>query len=243
MPHARFPLSADGLILPIVVGLPGPATAAAVAAGQLPPTAVVNALIDTGSDATGIAPRIVRQLGLPLFLGTSTQSIAGSVSVNLYEVSLSIPHRGGPGSPLLVLLGLIGYALAMPGETWRGVTLDAHTLLAASLAILCGYQAILFAIFTKTFAITEGLMPEDRHLARFFEVVNLERGLVIAGTALLFGMGLLLAAVNQWRQAGFGPLDYAHTMRLVVPGVTLVALAFQTICSSFFVSILGMGRK
>jgi hypothetical protein len=32
-------------------------------------------------------------------------------------------------------------------------------------------------------------------------------------------------------------------MRLVVPGVTLIALAFQTILSSFFVSILGMARK
>ena len=42
------------------------------------------------------------------------------------------------------------------------MTFDAHTLLFASLAILCGYQSVLFAIFTKTFAIGEGLMPEDR---------------------------------------------------------------------------------
>jgi len=32
-------------------------------------------------------------------------------------------------------------------------------------------------------------------------------------------------------------------MRLVVPGSTLTALGFQTILSSFFVSILGMKRK
>jgi hypothetical protein len=38
-------------------------------------------------------------------------------------------------------------------------------------------------------------------------------------------------------------LDYARTMRLVVPGATLVALGFQTVFSSFFVSILGMRRK
>jgi len=147
-----------------------------------------------------------------------------------------------PGG-LLVALGVIGYALAMPGATWRGVTLDAHTLLAASLAILCGYQAILFAIFTKTFAVTEGLMPEDRYFTRFFQLLNLERGLLIAGVALLLGLGLLLVAVNQWRLTNFGRLDYARTMRLVVPGVTLIALAFQTIFSSFFVSILGMARK
>jgi hypothetical protein len=61
-----------------------------------------------------------------------------------------------PGA-LLVLRGLIGYGIVMPGVTLRGVTFDAHTLLFARLAILCGYQAILFAIFTKVFAISEGL--------------------------------------------------------------------------------------
>ena len=49
--------------------------------------------------------------------------------------------------------------------------------------------------------------------------------------------------MNQWRLAGFGRLDYAHTMRLVVPGMTLTALGFQTVVSSFFVSILGMKRR
>src|SRR5262249_12381919 len=76
-----------------------------------------------------------------------------------------------PGA-LLVGLGMIGYAIAMPGLKWHGVTFDAHTLLFASLAILCGYQSILFAIFTKTFAISEGLMPEDPRMTSFFKVIN-----------------------------------------------------------------------
>jgi glycosyltransferase involved in cell wall biosynthesis len=144
---------------------------------------------------------------------------------------------------LLILLGLIGYAVAMPGMTIKGMRFDAHTLLFSSLAIVCGYQAVLFALFTKTFAISEGLMPEDRRLTRFFDLVNLERGLVMAAAALLLGVGLLGAAINQWRLADFGNLDYAQTMRLVVPGTTLTALGFQTILSSFFVSILGLKRR
>ena len=86
-------------------------------------------------------------------------------------------------------------------------------------------------------------MPEDRHYTRFYQLVNLERGLVLAGLAILAGIVLLVAAVNQWRLAGFGRLDYAATMRLVIPGVTLTALGFQTVMSSFFVSILGLRRK
>ena len=65
----------------------------------------------------------------------------------------------------------------------------------------------------------------------------------MASVALLMGVALLLVAINQWRLADFGPLDYARTMRLVVPGVTLTALGFQTILSSFFVSILRMRRQ
>lgn len=147
-----------------------------------------------------------------------------------------------PGG-VFIALGLLGYLVAMPGLRIGHGTFDAHTLLFASLAILCGYQCILFAIFAKTFATTEGFLPPDRHLERFFEVVNLEKGLIVAALAMLVGSIFLLAAVRQWWLTGFGHLDYARTMRLVVPGATLVALGFQTVFSSFLVSMLGMRRK
>lgn len=143
----------------------------------------------------------------------------------------------------LILLGIVGYGLAMPAVTIQGVKFDAHTLLFASLAILCGFQSILFALFSKTFAISEGLLPEDHRLTGFFKVATLERGLILASGTLLVGLILLLLAINEWRLAGFGNLDYARTMRLVVPGATLVALGFQTMLSSFFVSVLGMRRR
>jgi glycosyltransferase involved in cell wall biosynthesis len=146
-------------------------------------------------------------------------------------------------SGVFIAFGLLGYIVAMPGLRIGHSTFDAHTLLFASLAILCGYQWILFAIFAQTFAITEGFLPPDRQLERFFEVVNLEKGLVVAALAVLVGGGLLLAAIRQWWLTGFGNLDYAYTMRFVVPGATLIALGFQTAFSSFFVSILGMRRK
>jgi hypothetical protein len=147
-----------------------------------------------------------------------------------------------PGGAFIAF-GLLGYLVAMPGLRIGHSTFDAHTLLFASLAILCGYQWILFALFAKTFAVTEGFLPPDRHLERFFELVNLEKGLVVAALAILAGGCLLLAAIWQWWLTDFGHLDYARTMRLVVPGATLVALGFQTVFSSFFVSILGMRRK
>jgi glycosyltransferase involved in cell wall biosynthesis len=144
---------------------------------------------------------------------------------------------------IMGLLGLLGYALALPAVQWGRVIFDAHTLMFASLALICGYQSILFAIFTKTFAMNEGLMPEDPHVLRFFKFVNLERGIALGLLACLLGGGLLLWAVNLWRLADFGRLDYAQTMRWVIPGATCVTLGFQTVLSGFFVSILGMQRR
>jgi len=147
-----------------------------------------------------------------------------------------------PGAALIAL-GLAGYALALPGVTIGRLTFDAHSLLFASLAILCGYQSLLFALFTKTFAISEGLMPEDPRLNRFFRIVDLEKGLLAGASSLVIGLILLAGAINQWRLHDFGRLDYSQTMRWVIPGATLTALGLQTVLSSFFVSILGMRRR
>ncbi len=147
-----------------------------------------------------------------------------------------------PGSSL-VLAGLLGYAAALPGLVLNGIRFDAHTLLFSSLFMICGYQSILFALFARTFAITVGLLPPNNKLLRFYEIVNLEKGLAAAALSMLGGAGLLLLAINQWRLARFGDLNYASTMRLVIPGATLITLGFQTFLSSFFISIMGMKHK
>jgi hypothetical protein len=147
-----------------------------------------------------------------------------------------------PGG-LLAGAGLLGYALAMPATVIAGAQLDVHTLMVASLAVICGYQSALFAVFTRTFAAAEGLLPRSGRIRWFFSVFNLEKGLVGGMTALAAGLMLIGFAANEWRLAGFGPLDYSYTMRWVIPGVTLAVIGFQTVLASFFLSVLGMRRR
>ncbi len=147
-----------------------------------------------------------------------------------------------PGA-LLAIMGLVGYLIAMPRLTLFGATFDVHTLLFASLAIILGYQSILFGFLTRTFGMTAGFLPEDPRMMQLFRVLNLERGLVIGAVTAVLGIGLLALAVDRWRLAGFGALDYVPTMRVVIPGVTLTALGVQTVFSSFFFSIIGLARR
>jgi len=147
-----------------------------------------------------------------------------------------------PGGILLVL-GAMGYALALPRVVIGGIQFDAHTLLFASLFFLLGYQSILFSLFAKTFAVAEGLLPDDPVMTQFYRFATLEKGIILGSFGLFVGAILLLTAIYIWWHAGFGNLNYANTMRLVIPGATLVSLGFQTIMSSFLVSLLGIPRR
>ena len=144
---------------------------------------------------------------------------------------------------LLMLVGAVvsGWLLVGP-RVVDGITLDVHTFLYAAIAIVIGYQTVIFAIFTKVFAITEGLLPEDPRLKSLFNYIKLETGILAGALLLVAGIGLSIYALSFWSATSFGPLDPSRTLRLVIPAVTLIALGLQTVLSSFFLSILGLER-
>ena len=89
-----------------------------------------------------------------------------------------------------MLLGLIGCVLLLPGQrVFHGIGFDVHTLLYAFASVQLGFELIAFATFTKVFAITEGLLPEDPRLKHFFRWVTLETGLIFGGLLLFLGVG------------------------------------------------------
>jgi glycosyltransferase involved in cell wall biosynthesis len=146
-----------------------------------------------------------------------------------------------PGLAML-FCGLLAYAIALPNLRVFGLGFAAHTLLFGSLAIICGYQAITFALFTQTFGAMEGLIPNSDRFRRLEDSFSVERGLLLAAVAIAGGAILLLLALNEWRVHDFGRLNYTTTMRLVVPGVTLIVLGAQTMFASFFLTVLSLGR-
>jgi glycosyltransferase involved in cell wall biosynthesis len=145
-----------------------------------------------------------------------------------------------PGVALFAF-GFVLSALLLPGPLRvGGVRLDIHTLLVAGFLCLLGYQLVLFAVFTKIFAIRVGFHPPHPLLKRLFGYITLEVGLLVGALMSLAGVVALIAAVISWQSAGFGNLDPSLTMREVIPAVVLLALGTQTVFASFFLSILSI---
>lgn len=145
---------------------------------------------------------------------------------------------------LLMTLGLAGGLWLLPGpQTIGHVTFDVHTLLYTAIAVVMGFQSVLFAVFTKVFAISEGLLPEDARLNKLFRWITLETGLIVGSLLFAGGLGGSIYALSDWGTHAFGPLEMVKTLRLVIPSSVGLVLGFQIILSSFFLSVLGMRRR
>jgi hypothetical protein len=147
-----------------------------------------------------------------------------------------------PGLALFAI-GMLLSAILLGGPLYvGGLRLDIHTLLVAGFLALLGYQLVLFALFTKIFAIRAGFHPPYPPLDALSRYVTLEVGLGAGALMALVGVIALVLAVASWRAVGFGTLDPSLTMREVIPAMVLLALGTQTVFASFFISILSIDR-
>jgi hypothetical protein len=147
---------------------------------------------------------------------------------------------------LLMLAGTALGAWLMPGPRHiGGVELSFHTLLYAAMAVMVGFQAVLFACFTKVFTQAEGLLPPDPRFDRLFGgAITLEMGLAVGVTLMLLGLGGSAYAVWTWKNASFGPLLQPNeTLRTIIPSMLALVLGSEIVFGSFFLSVLGMKRR
>jgi len=143
-----------------------------------------------------------------------------------------------PGIVMLIV-GIAAMLWLLPGQQPAGkVVFDLNTLVFAGAAIVCGFQAIVFYMFAKTFAIRSGLLPEDPVVSRVRDMLRLEAGLVAGCAAFLVGLGLATYALGAWGSESFGPLDPGKSLRIAIPSATLLVIGLQIMFSSCLLSIL-----
>ena len=147
-----------------------------------------------------------------------------------------------PGAVLFALGALAMAALLAGPVRLGGITLDVHSLLYASGAVVMGFQAVQFWVFARLYGGVTGLLPEPQRLTRALSRFGLEAALVVAGVLLLLGLGLGLFAVAQWGTQDFGTLSGGKVMRLAIASVTAMLLGLQMAFGAFFLALLGMMR-
>ncbi|GGJ10209.1 glycosyltransferase family 2 protein [Neoroseomonas lacus] len=147
-----------------------------------------------------------------------------------------------PGAGLF-LTGLLAMALLLPGPLHLGgVTVDVHTLLYASGAVIMGFQAVQFWVFARIYGAQQGVVPEEKRLTALLERFGLEPALIVAALLMASGFALGIAAVVVWGSQSFGPLEGMGAMRVAIASVTSMVLGLQLAFGAFFVALLGMMR-
>lgn len=145
---------------------------------------------------------------------------------------------------LLMLVGLILGGWLLPEARKLGqATLDINTLAYSALAVLLGFQSILFGLFTRTFANTQGLGSESRFLESLYRYIKLETGLIVGGILIILGFWESISVTLNWSGVGFGELNPSKVLRQVIPSILAIALGFQIVLGSFFLSVLGLKRR
>tara|TARA_B100000902_G_scaffold235154_1_gene222868 strand:+ start:126 stop:554 length:429 start_codon:yes stop_codon:yes gene_type:complete len=128
--------------------------------------------------------------------------------------------------------GLLGGALGYLGSSLGPVTLGAHTMLGSSLFIISGYQAVLMHLLSLDLSQKLG-MRSSKNIT-FLQKLITSQGARIGFLMLISGVFLWGKVFLSWQSADFGPLDYATTMKIVIPGATLISLSFEMMMFTFF---------
>ena len=140
---------------------------------------------------------------------------------------------------LLTALGLLATAVLLAGPVVIGdFGLDIGTMLYSAAIAVVGYQAVLFFLLSKVYALHEGFLPASQRFRALQGRLNLEN-ITVAGV-VIFVLGLIWLVVSfvWWGGSDFGALDPADSVRRVMPAVLSLIIGAQTIMAGLFLSLL-----
>jgi len=133
---------------------------------------------------------------------------------------------------IMCSIGILGGVLGYLGSSIGPLTLGAHTMLGCSLLIISGYQAVLMHLLSLDLSHKIGMCKSEED--SIIQKLIRSQGSKICLLQLLSGLFLWGKVFISWLETDFGQLDYASTMKLVIPGATLISLSLEMIIFTFF---------
>jgi glycosyltransferase involved in cell wall biosynthesis len=145
-----------------------------------------------------------------------------------------------PGLIGMMIGLLVQVALVQGPRSAFGLNFDIHYMVLGSLLTLLGFQMITTGFFAKAYSHSARLYAPDRTLEFLAKAFNLERGLLLGGVVFLTGFGINATILYDWLGSGMGSLN---AVRPALLASTLMVLGAQIVFSSFFLSMLAIGRR
>ncbi|MBX3043676.1 MAG: glycosyltransferase family 2 protein [Candidatus Kapabacteria bacterium] len=139
-----------------------------------------------------------------------------------------------PGLMLMLIgFGVTAWSLPNPRQT-----LDIHSIIFAVGALLIGFQAVFFAVFTKSFAVHERLLLGSSKIEGLLDKISLETLIKTGILLILLGISGGGYLVYIWQEGTFFEWGVTVTMRIAIFSFTFMVFGFQIIFSAFFYSYL-----
>jgi len=148
-----------------------------------------------------------------------------------------------PGLVLMFAGLLLGAQLLASPVYIRGVRLSVDTLIYSVTMIEVGFQAVLFALLSRAYAVQEGLFPRPPKPTVFDIIFKLERGIILGSVLIILGLALFLYAFSLWGSTNFGLLDVEKVTPIVIGSSISLSLGFEIILSSFLLSMLKLNVR
>jgi glycosyltransferase involved in cell wall biosynthesis len=114
-----------------------------------------------------------------------------------------------------------------------------HPMFLSSVLIMLGYQIMLFAGFSKIYAIAH-LGETDLFMESLFKKITIEKAGFVGLAAACLGILMYLYIFIRWIHSGFGSLD---EIKNSIVALTFVVIGVQTFFSAFMLSTLGIKEK
>lgn len=147
-----------------------------------------------------------------------------------------------PGIMLMIIGFISSFALIKNPITINSITFDVHTLLYTSVSFLIGFQLVLFYGLTKVYTVENGFLPKSNKYNKLFQILNLEKGLIIGFVLVIVGIALSIYSYANWKSLDYSAISGNNILRTVIPAITTILVGVQTILFSLFFSILGLKK-
>jgi hypothetical protein len=139
----------------------------------------------------------------------------------------------------LIALGVVGAAVLLPGplRVSQHITLDTHSLLVSSIAVIIGIQFVTASVVARRYGVLNGLLPEPKSW-RPGHRASLENVLLLGGGLVLLGAIGAIYGVSAWARVNFGPVEGPFLMREMIVSLTMLAAGLQLATLAFLTGLI-----